>query len=415
MEVGPSYDHHRFQTWVVSDRGRYVRGVQEPLTPDFYRYAWAPITSAVLAEDTVTVSWADGAALSCYSLWLYENGEATGLEPHSRESTIDPGSLPQPDALISAHTDEDGALALTWQGGFTSRVHPGWLHHVAVDQHVSSAYLPVREPWTSNTFSEPPTIDGRSVLSSPDTLRQWLSFLTRYGLARLRNTPADEDFLEALIEQIGPIRGSNFGKIFSVRSVLHPDSTANTGLALGPHTDLPTREHPPGYQFLHCIRNEVSGGRSSMTDGLSVVAALRAQYPEDFDALTTLPWVWFNRQRSEDHRWVGPVIELDRFGQLHTLRAFYPVRGFPHMAPREVPRAYAALRRFSEVSHDPALQISYPFAPGDLVGFDNRQILHGRTGFDPGAGTRVLRGCYLDQDDVYSRLRVLERGRSPEQ
>ena len=53
--------------------------------------------------------------------------------------------------------------------------------------------------------------------------------------------------------------------------------------------------------------------------------------------------------------------------------------------------------------------ITSAFAPGDLVGFDNRRILHGRDAFDPAAGRRRLRGCYLDHDDLFSRLRVLRR------
>jgi gamma-butyrobetaine dioxygenase len=53
--------------------------------------------------------------------------------------------------------------------------------------------------------------------------------------------------------------------------------------------------------------------------------------------------------------------------------------------------------------------LSNQFEPGDLVGFDNRRVLHGRDAYDPGAGRRVLRGCYIDRDDVLSRLRVLRR------
>ena len=36
-------------------------------------------------------------------------------------------------------------------------------------------------------------------------------------------------------------------------------------------------------------------------------------------------------------------------------------------------------------------------------------VLHGRDEFETGAGTRVLVGCYIDRDDVLSRLRVLHR------
>jgi gamma-butyrobetaine dioxygenase len=381
-----------------------------PITPDFYSYPWCPIVRAELGADAfVTIAWADGRELACYALWLAESSPHLGIEPASRESIIDPSALPLPGDLRTASIGEHGELVLSWVGGVRTAVHPGWLRHVADDRHLPSSYLPGREVWTTATFAEPPSIDGRDVLTDDAVLTEWLTLLVRYGLARLRNVATTESFLQDLVERIGPIRASNFGKMFSVRSIVDPDSTAYTGLNLGQHTDLPTRETPPGYQFLHCLENTVAGGWSRMTDGLAIVGELRDHHPDDYDALTTLDWVWFNRQRTEDHRWIGPMIDHGSRTQPLALRAFYPVRGFPHMAAADIPRAYAAMRRFSSIAHDPRFQVRYPFTPGDVVGFDNRQVLHGRDAFDPGGGTRFLRGCYLDQDDLYSRLRVLRR------
>jgi gamma-butyrobetaine dioxygenase len=381
----------------------------EPITPDFYRYEWHPLAGTSLRDGYVDVVWADGTTLRAYSLWLAENSPGIGIEPKSRESTIDPSQLPDEGSLVTAGVGVDGELVLTWSSGASSTIHPGWLRHVADNRHLPSSYLPEREQWTAATFAEPPTLDGANILEDDSVLRAWLTMLARHGLARLRNTPANEEFLQQLIERVGPVSGSNFGLIFTVRSIVDPDSTANTGLFLGQHTDLPTRESPPGYQFLHCVENTVSAGWSRMSDGLAVVEELRTNYPADYEALTTLDWVWFNRQRIEDHRWIGPVIDHGSRYQPLALRAFYPVRGFPHMDASDVPRAYAALRRFSTVAHDARFQMRYPFAPGDLVGFDNRQVLHGRDAYDAVSGSRLLRGCYLDQDDLYSRLRVLER------
>ena len=79
------------------------------------------------------------------------------------------------------------------------------------------------------------------------------------------------------------------------------------------------------------------------------------------------------------------------------------------MAAEDVPRAYRAVRRFHTLGADPRFQIGYAFRPGDLVGFDNRRILHGRDAFDTAKGERYLRGCYVDHDEVHSRLRVLAR------
>ena len=47
---------------------------------------------------------------------------------------------------------------------------------------------------------------------------------------------------------------------------------------LGQHTDLPTREVPPGFQFLHCVENTVQGGWSRMSDGWAVSEAIRAEH-----------------------------------------------------------------------------------------------------------------------------------------
>ena len=84
-----------------------------------------------------------------------------------------------------------------------------------------------------------------------------------------------------------------------------PDSTANTMLPLGQHTDLPSRETPPGFQFLHCIINDSSGGESLLSDGLSLIEALRTEQPMAYQSLTTDEWVFMNRAQDADHRWIG--------------------------------------------------------------------------------------------------------------
>jgi gamma-butyrobetaine dioxygenase len=385
-----------------------------PGTPDYYHYDWHPIVSASLSDDTVTVTWADGVSMPCYSLWLAENTLGFGIEPVTREGMLDPADLPEAGSLVAVSVSADGAPELIWQdigtlATRTTTIHPGWLRHIADGQHLPSYGIGPVERWDTNVLTEPPTLDGADILTSAATLRDWLRLMTRFGLARLQNTPASVDFLAELAGLIGPIRDTNFGSVWDVKAKLNADSTAYTGLNLGQHTDLPTRETPPGFQFLHCVENTCNGGWSRMTDGLRVVDVLAAEYPADFDALSTLRWVFFNRSSHADHRWSGPIIELGGPGQPLTLRAFYPVRGFPDMAAHDVPRAYAAMRRFSALAHDPRLQMRYPFTPGDIVGFDNRRILHGRDAFDPGMGTRHLRGTYIDQDDVFSRLRVLNR------
>ena len=129
---------------------------------------------------------------------------------------------------------------------------------------------------------------------------------------------------------------------------------------------------------------------------------------DSYESLTTLKWVFFNRGPGIDHRWSGPLIDLGVDGSPLTLRAFYPVRAFPDMSPADQPRAYEAMRCFSQVAASDRFQMAYPFEPGDLIGFDNRRILHGRDAFESG-GRRHLRGMYIDHDEIRSTGRVISR------
>lgn len=392
-----------------------------PLTPDFIQHPWVPLVRATLADNFVHVVWPDGLEFAAYSLWLAENAEGMGLDPSSRESTLEPNMLPNPDDLLSASVDDDGALSLRWaaqdvatQDAPTQRgvtVHPGWLRHIAESQHLPGTADLAPVMWTAGEGSEPPTIDGSNILNDDAVFEQWLQTLITHGLCRLIDTPTTPDFVGELVGRVGPIRDTNFGHVWSVRASPDPDSTANTGLDLGQHTDLPTREVPPGFQFLHCIENTVVGGWSRQSDGLAVVDAIRSEHPDAYDALTTLPWVFGNRSPDADHRWVGPIIDhVDGRSPL-TLRAFYPVRSAPLMDAADIPRAYESLRIFADVARDERFQVRYPFRPGDLIGFDNRRVLHGRDAFES-SGDRHLRGCYADHDDLHSRLRVLGHRRS---
>ncbi len=379
-----------------------------PPTPDFIDHPWRPLESATLADGFVTLRWPDGLSFRAYSLWLHENAPGIGFDEHIREGLLDPADLPDPDVLIEASVAADGALVLRWTDAAPTRVHPGWLRYVADGRLVADEAIPPHAPWTA-AIGEPPTLDGVDILNGEHQQKRWLRHLVRSGVCRLTSTPANEGFLEALIATVGPIRGSNFGSVFHVRSSVTPDSTAYTGLKLGQHTDLPTRESPPGYQFLHCLANTVSGGSSRLTDGLAVAQALADEEPEAYELLTRANWVFMNRAVDAEHRWEGPIIEPPVDGRPLTVRAFYPVRSAPRMPDARIPAAYRALKVFSRYARDARFQITFSFRPGDLLGFDNRRVLHGRDAFDGTQGARFLTGCYVDHDEIYSRLRVLER------
>lgn len=388
------------------------------LTPDFYAYPWTPLTMASIDGRFTEVQWADGLSLRAFDLWLRESAVGPGgTDEATREGLLDPAQYPEGFAVTNAAVTADGALEITFDPEQVTRtIHPGWLRHVAEGNFGPDSWLPTPRSWVAKEFPEPPTHDGPSVLANDDALADYLNDLMTWGLARLRNLPLDLHFGEQLAARIGPLRDSNFGRMWDVKADIplngasDTNSTANTNLRLAPHTDFPTRETPPGFQFLHCVANTTRGGLSTMADGLAVVDHLEATMPDVYEALTTLRWVFFNRGMGLDHRWSGPIIDHGVIGTPLTLRAFYPLKAFPDMPEADVPRAYDALQQFYTVAADRQFELAYPFAAGDMIGFDNRRILHGRSAYRDG-GQRHLRGFYIDQDEVRSRTRVLNRRR----
>lgn len=389
---------------------------QVPVTPDFYEYPWTPLADVALDGAFVVMRWPDGTEYRAYDRWLRESAvDRGGVDPATREGTMDPARFADGLHVASVEVTQGSLHVRFAPEGVDATFHPGWLRHVADGRHLVSSYLPDPVEWRSADLGgEPPTYDGSEVMNDRGLLRAWINDLLRYGLARLRSCPTDEDFLLEFAGEVGAVRETNFGRIWDVKADMalagddRTNSTANTNLRLPPHTDLPTRETPPGFQFLHCLVNDAEGGNSTMADGAAVAAHLHSDHPEHYEALTTLRWVFFNRGPSIDHRWSGPMIDRGVEGSPLTLRAFHPVRGFPDMDEADIPLAYAAMAVFSAAAAEPEFQLSCPFAPGDVIGFDNRRVLHGRDEFSAG-GRRHLRGIYIDHDEIRSFARVANR------
>ena len=110
-----------------------------------------------------------------------------------------------------------------------------------------------------------------------------------------------------------------------------------------------------------------------------------------------------------DLRWDAPVITCDEYGRLRQVR-FNNALMAPFEAPAgDVGRIYDALREFDALARSPEAAVSVRLQAGDVLVFDNRRVLHGRSAFDPGGGARHLFGLYVDADEWRSKLRKLTR------
>ena len=384
-----------------------------PWTPDFDHHPVVyTIRSAQIVDGHVQLGWSDGRTSSHHALLLRENSpdDAT-VHPLSREMLISPLDLPSDLRAVSVQVDDDGALLVTWShGGDASRFHPGWLrNHAWFDDTppVKSACV----LWTAASQPEPPTFDGPSTLADPALFLNWLQALRDYGVARLRGLTPRDGLLEQVVTRIGPVRESNFGRMYTLEVKDDPDSNAYTSSALLQHSDMPTRESPHGLQFLLCRENTTTGGEGVYVDALCIADDMRREQPAMFDCLTTVVWEFNNRAKTSSYRAHGPIFETDADGQVTGVRYTAWLRA-PLQAPLAVQdRAYSSVRALTARAQDPAYQMVFAYQSGDLLAFDNRRVLHGRRGYDAAGGKRFIEGIYSDRDDLHSAIRVLQRQR----
>lgn len=383
-----------------------------PLAPDFAPHDLGRLPQMTITDTTLTAIWPDGANGRFHVLWLRENEVAPGVIDHvTREREVEIDRFDPDLMLVRAEMSDGPAVTLTFSDGHVARVDPGWLRSMAEGRWHPAHNIPDQVPWEAAEMPEPPSFDGPAVLEDDTALEAWLRAAWSTGFARLRDLPVTSGTVQRVGERIGTVRSSNFGFLFSVETKPDPDSTAYTSVSLDGHTDLASRETQPGLQMLHCRENSATGGASTMADGFAVAEAIRREDPGAFEALTTLPWVFTNRHQDTDYRFSGPIVEIDPTGRVIEIRNTGFLRFFPDMPDADIPRAYHAAQLFNAHCRSDRFLCRTPFVAGDLVLFDNRRMLHGRDSFDPQSGVRRLEGCYLDRDEILSRLRVLGRRR----
>ena len=254
-----------------------------------------------------------------------------------------------------------------------------------------------------------PGIDHAAVMAGDSALLDWLRLLRDFGIAVLRGTPRTPLSVLALARLIGPVRTTNFGEHFDVVSMPDPNSNAYTALGLLCHTDLPNWEQPPDYQLLHCLQNDAQGGDSVLVDGFRAAETLRRRDPAAFRLLSEHPIDFRFQDRESDIRYRARTIGLDETGAVEEVRFNFAVMEAVSAPAQRMGALCRALRAFAAIIRDPSIECLYRLSPGELLVFDNRRVLHGRSAFDPSTGTRHLQGCYVDRDQLLSRIRVLER------
>jgi gamma-butyrobetaine dioxygenase len=378
-------------------------------------YRTYPLISALIRVeclgDTSLVTWADQRISPFYNLWLRDNCPcADCVYSVTREQVFEVADVPEDIKPVMAGIDPQGCLVIQWQDGHESRFDPGWLRAHAYDT-ASRAEQRERKPkkqrWKSDLQLS--VFEYQAVMDDPETLLAWLRALRDIGLTQVRGVPTTPGSLTQVAKRIAFIRESNFGVLFNVQSKADADSNAYTAFNLPLHSDLPTRELQPGLQFLHCLVNDTVGGESAFVDGFAIAEALRLEDPAAFQSLHQIPVEFRNKDRHSDYRCLAPIIALDATGEVSEIRMANFLRGPFNTSPDQMKPLYHAYRRFIEMTREARFRFKQRLNPGEMWCFDNRRTLHARDAFDPASGARHFQGCYIDRDELLSRILVLER------
>ncbi|XP_044537777.1 gamma-butyrobetaine dioxygenase [Gracilinanus agilis] len=201
---------------------------------------------------------------------------------------------------------------------------------------------------------------------------------------------------------------------WQVQDKIDANNVAYTTGKLSFHTDYPALHHPPGVQFLHCIKQTATGGESEIVDGFNVCRQLKEQNSKAFQILSStfvdftdigVDFCDFSVQSK--HK----IIEIDNKGQVIRINFNNSTRDTIFDIPVEkVQPFYAALKEFVNLMNHRENKFIFKMHPGDVITFDNWRLLHGRRSYEAGTEiSRHLEGGYADWDVVMSRLRILKK------
>ena len=382
-------------------------------TPDFDHYPTARRVVGVTLEALgLTAHWDDGARTAHHTLWLRENAtDRATTHPETREQALQLVDIPADLQILSASVSEAGGLVTRFSDGLETLYHPGWLRAYAQETQEAPFALAPRRLWAGDSLPALPRFAASAFASDDAAFEAWCEALHTLGFAILEGVETTPGTVARIAQRLGPLRESNFGRIFDVRTATEQTSNAYTAMALPVHADLCTREHMPGLQFLHCLENTTVGGATRLTDGFQLAETLRQEDPEAFHTLSTAPLLFANKAEDSDYRWEAPLIGLDARGALLELRFSPWLRGPLSTDLQTTDRIYRALRALFSRAEAPGAFLRFTLKAGDLLAFDNARLLHGREAFDGTIGARWLQGCYGAREELHSLLRMQRRVR----
>jgi gamma-butyrobetaine dioxygenase len=362
----------------------------------------------------VKLVWDDQTTSEFHSIWLRDNCPCNAcLHPETKQKLLDTPELPLEIAPKSLSVDSSGSLRIVWDHeNHTSVYSPQLLKKLKETSskvEYDSVKLPTMELWEASTIEKQRQniqFEAKDVLENDQVRDQWLKMMYTYGVTFVKNVPCQENEILKVAERMGPVKDTVYGLTFDVVSKATPDAhLAYTGRELKHHTDMNYKENSPGVQFLHCLKSRARGGQSLFVDGFYAANWLKQFHPQSFQLLSSVRVPFVMKTGASEYRSLMPIIGVVD-GQLSEVHVNNRTMKELSISDELVVPFYYAYKLLTQKLRETSSEFVFDLKEGDIVVFNNRRVLHGRTAFDPSSGDRHLQGCYVDMDDFVARLRV---------
>ncbi|KAI9650920.1 hypothetical protein NHQ30_000955 [Ciborinia camelliae] len=344
------------------------------------------------------------------------------VDSSTKQKNFQTSDIPSKIKAASILPGENGDLRITWENdisGYGSN-HVSSFSKKFFQTHSSTeAYYSDRQynlgyiKWDAQSIAQKlQYVTYDDYINTEEGLFRALIMLQKYGLLILRHVPESETSVVDIAKRIGNLRDTLYGVTWDVKSVPQAKNVAYTSQYLGLHMDLLYMANPPGFQFLHCMRNTCSGGSSIFSDAFHAATQLDRN---TLDTLYKKKVGYHYRNAGEHYQYKHSVIEpqVVEWGcdkntppLLQHVNYSPPFQATFDKPSDSLPLA-KALKQFASRVEAPENMYEYRLQEGECVIFNNRRVLHGRKEFDTSAGERWFKGAYIDTDVFMSRYRVL--------
>ena len=354
-----------------------------------------------MTKKLVTLEEGKLKGIKLHSLWLRERliGEDF-VDQNNLQRLYEPSLIDQSLSINDVIMDEK-FLNITFSDGVKGKVNIDEIY----DEINSIDCIPQKKIWKKTDKLQ--VYDNNKIHKDKNNLIEMLCSFYEYGYVIIENTKAEENEVINFAEKLGPVRTTNWGKLFNVVSKPNPNDLAYTALELKSHSDNPYRKPVPGIQLLHCIANESIGGDSSLVDGFSVAEYLKENHKNFYDILTqtNVNFKFTDVDVILENK--SKLIELNSDGNFKQISFSGRLDYVPLLNDKNLETFYNARKCMYELCNSDQFKIKFRLSKGMIAMFDNLRTLHGRTKFDPNTGFRHLQGCYIDHDATEGKLRRL--------